>query len=382
MYTPTVLIANGIMNAGGTETLIMELLRHKSNRVNYILLIHYQNVIQKGIYDDEIKSLGIKILYIPSVGTVGISAYCKKFHDIISTLGKIDVVHSNLNANGGIICMAAKQCGIPNRICHCHAEIRFRGSFLQNLKEEVSLQVLRLFVNKYSNNCWACSLPAWRRLFYPWKQKIVIPNMIDVQKYIMSIGEGEEAKRRLGLNGKLVLGSVGRVARIKNYEYVIKILVQLVKNDVDAHFVCYGRFDAINDKYCSELISFAKESGVIDRVHFMGNSENVSDDIKSFDIFLMPSITEGFGIAAIEAQAAGIPVILSEGVPKMVDVDLGLAHFLPINDVSIWVNKILKSKNNKIISPEEVLKHFRIKGYDSCDNVSHIEELYIKMLSN
>ena len=206
--------------------------------------------------------------------------------------------------------------------------------------------------------------------------------MIDVQKYIMSIGEGEEAKRRLGLNGKLVLGSVGRVARIKNYEYVIKILVQLVKNDVDAHFVCYGRFDAINDKYCSELISFAKESGVIDRVHFMGNSENVSDDIKSFDIFLMPSITEGFGIAAIEAQAAGIPVILSEGVPKMVDVDLGLAHFLPINDVSIWVNKILKSKNNKIISPEEVLKHFRIKGYDSCDNVSHIEELYIKMLSN
>ena len=52
MYKPTVLIANGIMNAGGTETLIMELLRHKSNRVNYILLIHYQKEIQKGIYDD------------------------------------------------------------------------------------------------------------------------------------------------------------------------------------------------------------------------------------------------------------------------------------------------------------------------------------------
>lgn len=382
MYKPTVLIANGIMNAGGTETLIMELLRHKSNRVNYILLIHYQKKIQKGIYDDEIRSLGVKIIYIPSVGSVGISAYCEKFKEIVSSLGKVDIVHSHLNANGGIICMAAKQCGILNRICHCHADIRFRGTFVQKLKEECSLQVLRLFVNRFSNNYWACSLAAWKRLFYPWKEKILIPNMIDVQKYLMSPKEVEDAKNKLGLSGKLILGSVGRVARIKNYEHIIKVLAQLVKLNVDAHFVCYGRFDALNDRYCSELLALATQLGVVSRIHFEGNSMNISDDIKSFDILLMPSITEGFGMAAIEAQAAGIPVILSDGVPRMVDVELGLAQFLPINDISVWVNHILKQKTRKFISSEVILEHFRRKGYDSRENVNVIEERYIKMLHN
>ena len=162
-YKPTVLIATGIMNAGGTETLIMEMLRHQTGCVHYILMIHYQGDIPRGIYDDEIRSLGVKMVYIPSVGSLGIKGYCRKFKEVVDSLGQVEVVHSHLNANGGIICMAAKQAGIKHRISHCHADICFKGSTISKVKNELSLQVLRLYVNYYSNHFWACSHAAFRQ---------------------------------------------------------------------------------------------------------------------------------------------------------------------------------------------------------------------------
>ena len=143
------------------------------------------------------------------------------------------MIHSHLNANGGVICKAAKMAGIKCRICHCHADIRFKGSRLSNLKEEVALQVLRIFVNLYGNHFWACSHEAWKRLFYPFRKEVVIPNMIDVQKYLSTPEQKQEAKAAIGMEGKLVVGSVGRVARIKNYELALEAIALLNKKGTE-----------------------------------------------------------------------------------------------------------------------------------------------------
>lgn len=369
------------MSAGGTETLIMELLRHQTGRVRYILLVHYQGEIKKGDYDDEIRSLGVPIVYIPSVGMLGVNGYCKKFKEIVSGLGTIDIIHSHLNANGGIICMAAKQAGIKHRISHCHADIRYKGSKIDILKEEFVLQVLRLYVNYFSNHYWACSHAAWRRLFYPWQKEVVIPNMIDVRKYLSSPEEKEKAKSAIGMSGKFIVGSVGRVARIKNYELAIETMATLNKQGKEAHFVCYGRFDAEKDAYCAELLALTEKLDISDKVHFMGNTSQVAQDIKAFDVFLMPSTTEGFGMAAIEAQAAGIPTLLSAGVPRIVDVGLGIAHFLPLDDVTAWVDMVIKvvQKGDKI-KTEDIIRRFEQKGYDSVSGTKSIEDRYLQII--
>lgn len=376
---PTILIATGTMNAGGTETLIMEMLRHQTGRVNYVLMIHYQGEIQRGMFDDEIHSLGVPVVYIPSVGMLGVKGYCKKFKEVVAELGQVDIVHSHLNANGGIVCMAAKNAGIRHRISHCHADIRFKGNRLQNLKSELSLQVLRLYVNHYSNHFWACSHAAWIRLFYPWKQEVVIPNMINVEAYLSSSGEKETAKATIGMSGKLVVGSVGRVARIKNYELAIRTVALLKDQGQDVHFVCYGRFDAEHDRYCAELLLLAKELKVTNRVHFMGNTTQVAREIKAFDVFLMPSTTEGFGMAAIEAQAAGIPALLSDGVPQIVDVGVGLTEFLPVNDEKSWADAILKVQHTARPDHNEIIKAFDKAGYNSVTMVKKIEEKYLEI---
>lgn len=377
---PTILIANGIMNAGGTETLIMEMLRHQTGRVRYIMLIHYAVEITKGVFDEEIRALGVQMVYIKSVGSLGIKGYCQEFQKVVGALGQIDIIHSHLNANGGIICMAAKQMGIKYRICHCHADIKFKGSKMQNLKEEISLAILKVFVNHYGNRFWACSKAAWKRLFYGWHNQVVIPNMIDAEKYLSSPEEREKAKAAIGMEGKLVIGSVGRVARIKNYELAISTIAELKMKGTEAHFVCYGRFDE-NDAYCSQLLNQAKEMGVTEFVHFKGNTTQVAQDIKAFDVFLMPSTTEGFGMAAIEAQAAGIPTLLSTGVPRIVDIESGLASFYPLNDTSKWVEGVQNALHIPRPSNEKIMECFDAKGYNSRTMTKVIENKYLNMIN-
>lgn len=379
-FQPAILIANGIMNAGGTETLIMEMLRHQTGRVRYIMLIHYAGEITKGVFDDEIRALGVKMVYIKSVGSLGIKGYCQEFQKVVGALGHIDIIHSHLNANGGIICMAAKQMGIKCRICHCHADIKFKGSKVQNLKEEISLAILKVFVNYYGNRFWACSKAAWKRLFYGWHNQVVIPNMIDAEKYLSSPEEREKAKAAIGMEGKLVIGSVGRVARIKNYELAISTIAELKTKGTEAHFVCYGRFDE-NDAYCNQLLNQAKEMGVTEFVHFKGNTTQVAQDIKAFDVFLMPSTTEGFGMTAIEAQAAGIPTLLSTGVPRIVDIEAGLASFYPLNDTSKWVEGVQNALHIPRPSNEKIMECFDAKGYNSRTMTKEIENKYINMIN-
>lgn len=371
---PTVVVATGIMNAGGTETLIMEMLRHASGRVRYVMLIHYDGEKTKGVFDDEIRSLGIEMQYIPSAGSLGMKGYIKAFGNFVTEFGsKIDVVHCHLNGSGGIISLAAKRAGIKHVICHCHADIHYTGGRMARWVNEIKLCVMKSLIDVYATDRWACSVAAWKRLFMPWRKRVVINNMIDTRRYLSDTEKKILAKRKFGLEGKRIVGAVGRVAPIKNYETIIHAI-----KGTDSHFVCFGRFDA-TDVYCKSLIALADNLGVSDQVHWMGNSNNVAEDIHCIDIFVMPSFTEGFGMAALEAQAAGLPTLLSTGVPGMIDVGLGLVKFIEPKNIDAWHEALLCETVTKDISSEEILGRSRDKGFDSPSAVKDIEDKYISI---
>ena len=372
---PTVVIATGTMNAGGTETLIMEMLRHNTGRVRYVMLIHYNEIVEPGVFDKEIRELGVEMRYIPSVGSVGTKNYIKAFKAFVDGYeAEINIVHSHLNGIGGVISLAAKRAGVKHRICHCHADIHITGQLKSRIINEIKLTAMKAIIESYATDRWACSTAAWRRLFMPWHKQVVINNMIDTRRYLTNEYKRRQIKEKYGLEGKMVVGAVGRVAPIKNYETVLRAI-----KETDAHFVCFGRFDPSN-KYCSSLIALAKQLDITEQVHWMGNSNAVADDIHCIDVFVMPSFTEGFGMAAIEAQAAGLPCLLSSGVPGMVDISIELATFLPPDDVVSWHNAITKFKASDRPSIERLLEKFKEKGYDSPTAVRNIEDKYISMI--
>lgn len=373
---PTVLLATGVMNAGGTETFIMECLRKSTGRIRYVLLIHHDGSKIKGVYDDELDKLSIEKYYIESIGKQGIKKYIDSFKKIVSEIGKIDIIHSHLNGIGGIISYAAKKVGIKNRICHCHANIHFSGSFYERLKNELVLFIYKWSIEKYATHRWACSVGAWKRLFMPWRNIVVINNVIDPSKFISSSQKRYNAKKHFGLENKKIIGAVGRVSPIKNYELIINLLV-----GNDYHFVCFGRYED-NETYFNTLRELSKKLDVIDRVHWMGNSTNINEDIHCFDIFVMPSFTEGFAIAALEAQAAGLPCILSSGIPRSIDIELGSVEFVSPYSKKSW-NKAISSMSNRTIIQDNdyILSRFNMHGFDSARSITSIENKYLEIIN-
>ena len=371
-------ILNGPMNAGGAESLIMELLRNKDSRVNVKLVVHSANNQSAGVYDEEIKKLNIPVYYLPSVGSVGVKNYEKAFKALIDKIGKPDVIHSNMNAVGGFICKVAKKCGIKNRIVHCHADIRYTGSMLSRLKSEIGLFIMKKYVNAYANQFWACSEAAAKRLFYKNKKYTVIPNVIDVQKYFHDDDKrvGERAKLNIADN-EIAVGAVGRVAPIKNYEVIIDAISILKNRGVNARFYCYGGI--VSEEYFNSLKTRVQEKGVLDSVRFLGNSMAINENLNAFDVFVMPSITEGLGISALEAQASGLQTLLSTGVPEEADMGLGLVKKIKPDDAEGWADNIAKSKRFNI-DKKDVLKAFQNKGYDSKTMCGEIYKSYINMV--
>lgn len=375
-----VLVATGTMNAGGAETIIMEQFRQKTDAVEYTVLIHYAGKISEGLYDGEIKNLNIPVIYIYSVGSLGERRYIDEFCQMVEKYGPFDVVHSHLNAIGGVIAKASKKAGIKSRIVHCHADITFKGNWLDRMINEFKLQYMRVYIDKYANQFWACSEDAAKRLFYQKRlqNSVVIPNIIDVSKYLTDETIVSGAKAKFRLQDKKVIGAVGRIAKIKNYEFIVDLLKSLKDKGQIFDFVCFGRI--VDEEYYEDIVHKAKKLGVYEQLHFFGNSTDIAFDIHCFDIFVMPSFSEGFGMASIEAQAAGIPSIVSKGVPDIVDVGAGLIQFISTEDMDTWIRCILKiSKKKPVIDNQFLVECFDKKGFNSVTTARKIEQKYEMM---
>ena len=114
-----------------------------------------------------------------------------------------------------------------------------------------------------------------------------------------------------------------------------------------------------------EIQQKVKELGLWDRVTFTGARMDVNKLFQAMDIFVMPSFFEGIPVVGIEAQAAGLPLLVADTVTTEVDVDMGLVEFLPIdNGVEIWKTAILnKGKNRNRMTPHNRKLALQKKGF-------------------
>ena len=364
----------GVMNAGGTESLIMEMLRHKPDDCEVELIIQSGNSNYCGVYDDEIRALGIKTYQLPSVGSVGILAYTRKFHELIAKVGKPNIVHIHLNAVSGFIARAAYICGIPVRIIHSHADIHYRGNLFQKARRELSLQIMRVFVNRYATHNFACSPRAAKRLFYNSDETLIVPNMIDVQKYLDQEENRRLARKKYGIaENTILVGCIGRVAPIKNYEMIVEAL-SYINNKyhiIDIKLIILGRCDDI--PYFEKLKWLIKNKQLEEKVIFAGNVQDIYKVIGAFDVYAMPSHSEGLGIAALEAQAAGVPTLLSRGVPEEADLKLGtVMRFSNAEELAKAILEFRPTKPKK----EEIRYQFMRRGLDSCHQCQIIYDIY------
>jgi glycosyltransferase EpsF len=98
--------------------------------------------------------------------------------------------------------------------------------------------------------------------------------------------------------------------------------------------------------------------------------------MSTFDLFISPSEREAFGMVAAEAQAAGLPCLLSNNFPDSIDMKLGLVTFLNILDPNEWAENIINSNCKRIVCKDLILNKFKELGFDVNNNILKVESVY------
>ncbi|GIN73225.1 putative glycosyltransferase EpsF [Bacillus sp. J14TS2] len=356
------------MGRGGTESLIMNIYRNIDHaNIQFDFITHRQ-----ADYDEEIRSLGGELFYIPSLGEIGPIKYIRKLRDIMSHHPYI-AIHAHTDYQSGIPAFAAKICGIKKRICHSHSNNWPKQGVL---KEKLMLKILQLFIKFFATNLCSCSEEAAAFLFGPRNHNKVkiLKNGINLCEYINKDGWNRKSVlKELNLaDDAVLLGHVGRFSESKNHLFLLKVLKTLVEED--------DRFVAVlvgDGPLRASIEEEAQRQGMVERIRFLGVRADIPRLMNAFDAFFFPSSFEGFGIVMIEAQSAGTPCIASASVPKETDMGLGLVKYISLHEsIEIWTKEIQSSLLMPRLSNIEIIENIKKLGFHIQDNIQDWLALY------
>ena len=226
---------------------------------------------------------------------------------------------------------AAKIVGVSKRIIHSHNTKAEVNGLLSKRKSLIKLgQMLYLIL---ATDYVACSDKAGDWLFGKNNKTLLLKNGIDAQRFRFNPQDRFEARNELGINNCIVYGHVGRFEKQKNHKFLIRVFKELYKRNKSSRLLLIGDGSLKN-----ELINLVKSEQLESAVLFLGNVDNVEYYYNAMDLFLFPSLFEGFGIVAIEAQCNGLPVIMSRAVPEQTKINQNCVS-LSLNNIMLWVDK-------------------------------------------
>lgn len=352
------------MEAGGTQAFLMNLYRNiDRNKIQFDFLVEYE---EKEFYDDEIISLGGKIFYTNFRKTLNVIKFKKTLSTILKEHPEYKIVHIHATAIGKICTDTAKKCGVKTIIAHTH-----NNNAVRDWKYYPKILLRKLYTNG-PTDFFACSEDAGRYTFKN-KKFTVIYNAIDINKFLFKQEVREDFRRELNIKDKFVIGNIGRLHEQKNQSFLIDVFYEIQKKKDDAILLIVGKGPLEN-----ELKEKVSNLGINNKVYFLGNRKDIERIYQGMDVFVLPSLFEGLGIVAIEAQVSGLPVIASTGVAKEANITDNIRNIDLNEPIDVWVEAICKAKVKNRRSIEKIVKNskFNIKN-----NAKFLQEFYLKNIT-
>ena len=339
------ILSNGLAR-GGTDTFVINLVKGLDKtkyNITLVLSIDPNEASERKI---EVLNMGVNVLETCSVnkGLSGKIRHLRKLFVILKK-GKYDIFQCNIDLFNGPNLFIAWLAGIPIRICHSHnsmqeKELR-KGKTISILIYQF---IMRQLCWRFSNRRCGCSVDALDFLFgRHWKKDskaIVVNNGIDIEEFKKTINI-EQKRKKLGIKENNIIITVGRISSQKNPILIANVFVEVCKKRRDCELVWVGSGNM--EKEVQQIIKLNK---LEDKVHFLGTRSDVNELLICSNLFFFPSIFEGLGIVIIEAQAAGLPCLISSTIPKA--VNCGGCDVLDLNkkaeEWAIRINDILDGK--------------------------------------
>ncbi len=349
----------GSLNYAGIESVIMNYYRNiDREKVQFDFIATSQG----GRFEDEIRSLGGKIFYLPSKSKHPFK-YMNGLEKIIRE-NKYDIVHSNTNSASAYLDLKpAKKAGCKVRIAHSH-----NSSCLVKWQHRLFKPLLPGVVT----HRFACSEPAAKWLFGKNKDYEIINNGIDFDKFAFNREKRNEVRNAQKWDDSFVIGNVASFQERKNQRFMVELMPELLKSIPNAKLVLVGEGETKN-----KLRQLCEELDIADKVEFLGIRNDIDMLLQGFDVFCFPSFFEGLAVAYVEAIASGLSVIISDGVPY-VEIGNNVTR-LPLESEK-WLAQIKQVAEHVSSRRPLTEEEKESSGYDIKKLARKLEEYYMEML--
>ncbi|MEA4968734.1 MAG: glycosyltransferase [Bacteroidaceae bacterium] len=316
-------------------------------------------------FENEIKELGGNIYKLPYPSLFKPWIFIKAAIFFFKN-HKYSILHSHLTQLNFFYFPIAKFYGTKNIIVHSHSTI-----YSSNKLKSLTNKFLFFCSRKFINYKIAISKNAGDFLFGKKSDYFIIHNGIDTENFSFNNKIRNAKRLELKIEDNFVIGHVGRFSKEKNHILIIKIFKELYKKNPKSILLLSG-----NGQLEKEIKQKIKDMSLSEQVIFTGIEKNINQIYQAMDVFLFPSLNEGFGLSLMEAQCSGLPCFISNTIPA--EAVVVNTTVLPLcAKPEIWAEKILsqtfyfKRKNESIIIKD--------KGFHITETVNKIQNFYLQI---
>ena len=325
MLVPNLFVANGV------ASFVMNYLRNLNHDEVQVDIASYKE--GDSVYYAEVEAAGGKMFFLP--GIKNLPEHVKVCNKILSD-GRYDIIHDNTLHISIPMMWCAKKAGVPVRILHSHNS-KMGETPAKAFRNRFFLPVLRSLATNYA----ACSQLAGRAMFED-QEFTVIPNVIQTEKYRFDPTMRKSVRQKMNATDKFVVGTVGRLAEQKNPFFAIDVFKCLLKNVPNAEYWWVG-----SGPLEKSVQDYVNQKGLSENVRLLGSRDDVTSLYQGMDVFFLPSLFEGLSIVTVEAQAMGLPCVVSDVIPPEAEYTELLKRCSLQDSIEAWVEKIRNTQIKK-----------------------------------
>ena len=329
-----------LSRGSGVMSVIMNYYRHIDRDKVQFDFLHF--IACEDSYMEEIRELGGKIYCIDKPGSSFQSI--KQLNSFFRLhAGEYTWLHNHEVYLTFLLRPIAKRYGLEKFIVHCHAT-KYSDKTLNAVRNRILCLPIRLMkVERF-----ACSEAAGKFLYGEKMLKagkvFIMHNAIDCEKFRFRPEVRERLRKEMGLEGKFVIGHVGRFERQKNHEFLIEVFAEVKKRRPESVLLLVGEGSLRPDIEYKVKSLYLEES-----VYFYGQCENVADLYQIMELFVLPSMYEGAPVSLVEAQLNGLFCIVSDAITKESNYTSRVLY-LPIHTPKkLWADSCINAEHNRSI---------------------------------